>query len=102
VDAVAEYTPAFTGVVTAKILTMRRHPDAEKLHLLEVTTGGDPLPIVCGAQNMKPGDVAALATVGAEIPGGFVIKSSKIRGEASEGMLCSEDELGIGPMRRGC
>lgn len=97
VDAVEEYTPAFTGVVTARILSMRRHPDADKLHLLEVTTGGDPLPIVCGAPNMKTGDVVALATVGALIPGGYVIKSSKIRGEASEGMLCSEDELGIGP-----
>jgi phenylalanyl-tRNA synthetase beta chain len=97
VDAVEEYTPAFTGVVTARILSMRRHPDADKLHLLEVTTGGEPIPIVCGAPNMKPGDVVALATVGAVIPGGYVIKSSKIRGEASEGMLCSEDELGIGP-----
>ncbi|HQL90979.1 MAG TPA: phenylalanine--tRNA ligase subunit beta [Syntrophales bacterium] len=97
VDAVEDYTPAFTGVVTARILTMRRHPDADKLHLLEVTTGGEPLPIVCGAPNMKPGDVVALATVGAVIPGGYTIKSSKIRGEASEGMLCSEDELGIGP-----
>ena len=97
VDAVEEYTPAFTGVVTARILTMRRHPDADKLHLLEVTTGGEPIPIVCGARNMKPGDVVALATVGAAIPGGYTIKSSKIRGEASEGMLCSEDELGIGP-----
>ena len=57
VDAVEEYTPAFTGVVTAKILTMRRHPDADKLHLLEVTTGGETLPIVCGAPNMKAGDV---------------------------------------------
>ncbi|OPY07185.1 MAG: Phenylalanine--tRNA ligase beta subunit [Syntrophaceae bacterium PtaB.Bin038] len=97
VDAVEEYTPAFTGVVTARILSMRRHPDADKLHLLEVTTGGEPIPIVCGAPNMKPGDVVALATVGAAIPGGYTIKSSKIRGEASEGMLCSEDELGIGP-----
>jgi phenylalanyl-tRNA synthetase beta chain len=97
VDAVEEYTPAFTGVVTAKILSMKPHPGADKLHLLEVTTGGQALPIVCGAQNMKAGDVVALATVGATIPGGYVIKSSKIRGEASEGMLCSEDELGIGP-----
>ena len=48
---------------------MKRHPDADKLHLLEVTTGGEPLPIVCGAPNMKPGDVVALATVGAVIPG---------------------------------
>jgi phenylalanyl-tRNA synthetase beta chain len=97
VDAVEEYTPAFTGVVTARILSMKPHPGADKLHLLEVTTGEQVLPIVCGAQNMKAGDVVALATVGAEIPGGYSIKSSKIRGEASEGMLCSEDELGIGP-----
>jgi phenylalanyl-tRNA synthetase beta chain len=97
VDAVEEYTPAFTGVVTARILSMKPHPGADKLHLLEVTTGEQVLPIVCGARNMKAGDVVALATVGAAIPGGYSIKSSKIRGEASEGMLCSEDELGIGP-----
>jgi len=97
VDAVEEYTPAFTGVVTAKILSMKPHPGADKLHLLEVTTGEQVLPIVCGAQNMKAGDIVALAVVGATIPGGYSIKSSKIRGEASEGMLCSEDELGIGP-----
>jgi len=97
VDAVEEYAPAFTGVVTARILSMKPHPGADKLHLLEVTTGEHVLPIVCGAQNMKAGDAVALATVGATIPGGYSIKSSKIRGEASEGMLCSEDELGIGP-----
>ncbi len=97
VDAVEAYTPAFTGVVTARILSMKPHPEADKLHLLEVTTGEQVLPIVCGARNMKTGDVVALATVGATIPGGYSIKSSKIRGEQSEGMLCSEEELGIGP-----
>src|SRR5512137_1442663 len=101
VDAVEDYTPGFTGVVTAKILSMKPHTGADKLHLLEVTTGEQVLPIVCGAQNMKAGDVVALATVGAAIPGGYIIKSSKIRGQASEGMLCSEEELQIGPDNAG-
>lgn len=96
VDAVEEAGPDFSGVVVAKILTVKPHPDSEKLHLCEVSTGDKVLPIVCGAPNTRAGDTVALATVGATIPGGYVIKSSRLRGELSEGMLCSEEELGIG------
>ncbi|MCX7634323.1 MAG: phenylalanine--tRNA ligase subunit beta [Syntrophales bacterium] len=96
VDAVEEKRPDFSGVVVAKILSVRSHPTADKLHLCEVTTGQDVLPIVCGAPNTRMGDTVALARVGAVIPGGYVIKSSLIRGERSEGMLCSAEELGIG------
>lgn len=101
VEAVREYKPAFEGVVVAKILSVRPHPDADKLSLCEVTTGEKTYPIVCGAANIKAGDLVPLAMVGASIPGGYVIKSSKIRGEQSEGMLCSEEELGIGPDHTG-
>ncbi len=101
VDNVRETAPDFSGVVVAKILSIRPHPDSEKLSLCEVTTGTDILPIVCGAGNIRVGDVVPLARVGATIPGGYTIKSSRIREERSEGMLCSEEELGIGPDRSG-
>lgn len=96
VDAVREVSPPFTNVVVAKILSLRPHPNADKLSLCEVTTGEETLPIVCGAPNIQAGDVVPLAKVGATIPGGYTIKRSKIRGELSLGMLCSEEELGIG------
>lgn len=88
------------GVVLGRIESMRAHPQADRLSLLEVHVGeSSPLPIVCGAKNMKPGDYVALARVGAKIPGadgkGFELKKAKIRGEISEGMCCSEVELGI-------
>jgi phenylalanyl-tRNA synthetase beta chain len=101
VDAIRETAPEFSRVVVAKILSLKPHPDAEKLLLCEVTTGTDVLPVVCGAANIQVGDVVPLALVGAVIPGGHTIKSSRIRGERSEGMLCSEEELGIGPDRSG-
>jgi len=96
VDAIEEAGPAFDGVIVAKILSVRPHPGADKLHLCDVSTGEKVLPVVCGAPNTRAGDYVALATVGATIPGGYVIKASRLRGEASEGMLCSEEELGIG------
>lgn len=101
VDAVRETAPDFIRVVVAKILSLKPHPDSEKLSLCEVTTGTGILPIVCGAANIKVGDLVPLALVGAAIPGGYTIKSSRIHGELSEGMLCSEEELGIGPDRSG-
>jgi len=96
VDAVRSVGPSFSNVVVAKILSIRRHPNADKLSLCDVTTGDETLPIVCGAMNIHDGDIVPLAKIGATIPGGYTIKRSKIRGEVSEGMLCSEEELGIG------
>ncbi|MFH1080993.1 MAG: phenylalanine--tRNA ligase subunit beta [Pseudomonadota bacterium] len=101
VENIRETAPDFSGVVVAKILSIKPHPDSEKLSLCEVTTGKDVLPIVCGAGNIRIGDVVPLARVGATIPGGYTIRSSRIREERSEGMLCSEEELGIGPERSG-
>ncbi len=80
----------------ARILSLKPHPDADHLSLCEVTTGDSIYPIVCGAKNIRVGDTVPLALVGATLPGDLVIRSSRIRGEASEGMLCSEEELGIG------
>jgi phenylalanyl-tRNA synthetase beta chain len=81
------------SVVTAKILEMRPHPNAERLSLCKVTDGTTEYAIVCGAKNMNPGEMVALAKIGAHLPNGIEIKKAKIRGQASEGMLCSEQEL---------
>ena len=81
------------AVVTARILEMRPHPDADRLSLCKVTDGTATFGIVCGAKNMKAGDAVALAKIGARLPNGVEIKKAKIRGVASEGMLCSEQEL---------
>lgn len=96
VDSIKEVKPEFTGVVAGKIISLAKHPDADKLSLCEVSTGKEVLPIVCGAPNTAVGQKVPLARVGAVLPGGFKVKSSKIRGVQSEGMLCSEEELGIG------
>ncbi len=84
------------NVVVGEILEITRHPNAEKLQLAKVKTGEKILPIVCGAPNIAVGQHIALAVEGAQLPGGMSIKKSKIRGEVSEGMICSEPELGLG------
>jgi phenylalanyl-tRNA synthetase beta chain len=81
------------AVVTARILEMRPHPNAERLSLCRVTDGTTEYAIVCGARNMKTGDAVALAKVGAILPNGVEIRKAKIRGQSSDGMLCSEQEL---------
>jgi phenylalanyl-tRNA synthetase beta chain len=96
VDRLSETTAAFKNVVVAKVLSVRPHPSADKLTLCEVSTGKERFTVVCGAPNVCAGAVVPLAKIGATIPGGYTIKLSKIRGELSEGMLCSEEELGIG------
>ena len=96
VDEIRTLSPRFSGVVVAKILSVRPHPNADKLSLCDVTDGAQTYPIVCGAKNIHPGDIVALAKIGAIIPGGYTIKSTTLRGEKSEGMLCSEAELEIG------
>ncbi len=83
------------GVVTAKILDQGRHPNADKLSVCRVTDGTTEYGIVCGAPNMKPGDAVVLARIGAKLANGMEIKKAKIRGQVSEGMLCSEQELGL-------
>jgi phenylalanyl-tRNA synthetase beta chain len=96
VDAIKTIKPAFSGVVVAKILSVQPHPAADKLLLCEVTDGGQTYPVVCGATNIKAGDIVPLGKIGATIPGGYTIKSSVLRGEKSAGMLCSAAELEIG------
>lgn len=82
-------------VVVARVEEKNQHPNADKLSLCRVNNGTEVLDVVCGAQNFKQGDTVALAQIGATLPGDFKIKRSKIRGEESCGMLCSEKELGL-------
>ncbi len=96
VEAVESQGAGLEKVVTAKILERAPHPQADRLSLCKVSMGsGEPLEIVCGAQNMKAGDTVALAQVGANLPNGMKIAAGKIRGVLSNGMLCSEEELGF-------
>lgn len=96
VEAVTLAGSGLEGVVVGHILSVSPHPNADKLSLCEVDTGSGTCSIVCGAQNIKPGDKAPLALTGTTLPGGITIKKAKIRGELSEGMLCSESELALG------
>lgn len=87
--------PAFTGVVVARVLTVEKHPDADKLKLCSVDVGeAEPLQIVCGAPNVAAGMKVPCARVGANLPG-IEIKKAKVRGIESHGMLCSARELGL-------
>ena len=85
----------FSGVISAKVLTVEKHPDADKLHLCSVDTGADPIQVVCGAPNVRPGMIAPFARVGAKLGQDFTIDARKVRGVQSFGMLCSEMELGL-------
>lgn len=93
------------GVVTGQVKTCQKHPGADKLFLTTVDTGsGDLLSIVCGAPNVRQGQKVLVATPGTVLDykgEGLVIKKSKIRGELSEGMICAEDELGLGDSHDG-
>ncbi len=89
-----EVTEKVTGVVTAKVLSKNKHPNADKLNLCSVTDGIDTMEVVCGAPNVEVGQIVALAKLGAKLPE-ITIKPAKIRGIESCGMLCSEKELGI-------
>ncbi|MBI5233495.1 MAG: phenylalanine--tRNA ligase subunit beta, partial [Deltaproteobacteria bacterium] len=83
------------GVVTAMVVSIKKHPNADRLSLCEVEDGTQSYSVVCGATNMKSGDRAFLAMPGAELAQGIKIKKSKIRDVVSEGMLCSKAELGL-------
>ncbi|MEY4864095.1 MAG: phenylalanyl-tRNA synthetase beta chain, partial [Pseudomonadota bacterium] len=88
--------PDFSGVVVARVLSVSRHPDADKLTVCSVDIGrSDPVQIVCGAPNVAAGITVPCAVPGAILPGDFKIGVAKMRGVQSEGMLCSALELGL-------
>ena len=91
-------TPLYQGleqIVVARVVTVGKHPNADRLSLCQVDTGSEVVSIVCGAPNAREGLVTALAQPGVRLPGGIKIKKAKVRGEQSLGMLCSARELGL-------
>ncbi|HLJ38316.1 MAG TPA: phenylalanine--tRNA ligase subunit beta [Steroidobacteraceae bacterium] len=101
-ESLQSAAPPFTQVVVAEILSAERHPQAAKLSVCRVSIGrGEALQIVCGAANARAGLKSALATVGAELPGGLKIGAAKLRGIESQGMLASTGELGLAEVSEG-
>jgi phenylalanyl-tRNA synthetase beta chain len=96
VDAVSPVAPPLEGVVVGEIVSIEPHPGADRLRVCRVEGDSEPRTIVCGAPNARLGLKAPLATLGSELPGGLTIKPARLRGIRSEGMLCSEPELGLG------
>lgn len=100
VEEVESIRGGLRGIVIGKVLTCEDHPDSDHLHVTTVDLGGDaPVQIVCGAPNVAAGQTVVVATVGTTLYDGdkeFQIKKSKIRGKESFGMICAEDEIGIG------
>ena len=92
-----EIPGGLAGVVVAKVVECTEHPDSDHLHVTKVDAGtGELLQVVCGAPNVAAGQKVLFATIGTVLPGDFKIKKSKIRGVESLGMICAQDELGIG------
>jgi len=95
IEGVHRVSPQLSGVIVGEVLSVEKHPDAEKLNVCRVSTGSEQLQIVCGAPNVRAGMKAPVALVGAKLPGGLEIKKARLRGVESFGMLCSARELGI-------
>jgi phenylalanyl-tRNA synthetase beta chain len=101
VESVSERYGYLDTVFVGRIDEIAPHPKADKLRLCRVNTGPKQISVVCGAPNIQIGMLAPVALPGTEFPEGFVLERSIIRGQASEGMLCSEGELGLGDDRSG-
>ncbi len=95
VESVEYLGQGLKDIIVAEIEEVEPHPDADKLSLCKVNTGNDQLQIVCGAPNVSAGIKVPVATTGTKLPGGMIIEKVKLRGVTSEGMICSEDELGL-------
>ena len=89
------------NIVVGKVLTCKKHPDADKLNVCEVDLGDEVKQIVCGAKNVKAGLHVVVSKVGAILPNGMEIKEAKLRGLDSSGMICSSEELGLPAMGDG-
>ena len=102
IETEEEIPGGLAGVVVAKVLTCVDHPDSDHLHITTVDDGSpEPVTVVCGAPNVAAGQKVLFARIGTVLPGDFKIKKSKIRGVESFGMICAEDELGIGESHDG-
>lgn len=97
VDSLQKVGEGLGDIVVARVLATRPHPDADRVQLVDVDPGtGDPIQVACGAFNFAAGDLVPLAPVGSRLPGGMEIGRRKMRGEWSNGMLCSAAELEMG------
>jgi len=102
VEEIEEYGTMLEGVVVGKVLEIKSHPNADRLKICSVDLGDETVQIVCGANNVAAGQKVPVATVGSTLPvklddGSFLtLKKAKLRGEESHGMICAEDELGLG------
>ncbi len=100
VDRLVEYRVP-EKIVFGKVLECEKHPDADKLNVCQVDIGSSIRQIVCGAANVRAGLTVAVATLGAEMPGGLTIKPVKLRGVDSDGMICAASELGLADTGKG-
>ena len=102
IEGFVDQAALLEGVVVGRVLSCEPHPDADKLSLCTVDAGdGAPLQVVCGAPNVAAGQGIVYAPVGTRLPNGMKLKKAKIRGFESHGMICAEDELGLGPEHDG-
>ncbi|MEX0856373.1 MAG: phenylalanine--tRNA ligase subunit beta [Gemmatimonadota bacterium] len=101
VESVTPLGAGLDDIRVARVRSVRPHPNADRLRICEVEDGSGTVQVVCGAPNVTEGGVYPFAPVGAVLPGGSRIGKAKLRGETSEGMLCSERELGLGPGEAG-
>ena len=95
VEGIENLGDEIENVVTGKILSVEKHPDADKLKICQVDVGSETIQIVTGADNVKPGQTVPVAKDGARLPGGKKIKKGKLRGVVSNGMMCSYEEIGM-------
>src|SRR5680860_97563 len=97
VEGIIHQDAGLDGVVVGEVLEKEKHPDADKLSVVKVRISADEISeIVCGAPNIEVGQKVLVATLGSEIPCGLKIEKRKVRGIESSGMVCAEDELGLG------
>ena len=95
VDGFEPVAGEFSGVIVGEVVSVEAHPDADKLRVCQVSNGEETVQVVCGAPNVREGLKVPFAEVGAVLPGNFKIKKAKLRGQPSQGMLCSESELAL-------
>ncbi|MEN6484219.1 MAG: phenylalanine--tRNA ligase subunit beta [Syntrophobacteraceae bacterium] len=96
IEGIAPLHPSLGGVITARVDAVEKHPKADRLHLCGISDGRKSYRVVCGAPNVQEGKIVALALPGTRLPNGMTLEETRIRGELSQGMLCSQKELGLG------